>query len=354
LGVRQLRLVGFRALATQTLAFSPGLNLLFGDNASGKTSLLEALDIASRGRSFRTQHLSEIARWDGNGEWALDVAHAHAVGDDLLKLRYRGGALESRQQSEVLSREQMARSLPALILGPDLHRLMDDGPKIRRAFMDWALFHVEHTFAEHWRRYQQALRQRNAAIRRQAPRPQIFAWNDSLLSAGTVITQHRRQLVEGLRVHFAATVSTTEMLPAAEIYYRQGWAKDLSFEAALNKADAHIGAQSATPVGPHRGDLELLAGSARVQTTLSRGQQKVFLISLALALANLVHERVGRWPLLAIDDWHAELSDNTAASILDKLRTYQGQRILSSFAAPTTAVAEARLFHVEQGRFSEC
>lgn len=354
MAVRQLRLVGFRALATQTLAFSPGLNILFGDNASGKTSLLEALDIASRGRSFRTQHLSEIARWDGNGEWALDVAHDHAVGDDLLKLRYRAGNLEVRRQSEIWNREQMARSLPALILGPDLHRLMDDGPRVRRAFMDWALFHVEHTFAEHWRRYQQALRQRNAAIRRYAPKAQVSAWNDSLLSAGAVITEHRQQLVEGLKWHFAASVSKTALLPGVDINYRQGWTKNLSFEAALERADAHPGTQSPTPVGPHRGDLELLAGSARVQSSLSRGQQKVFLIILALALANLVHERVGHWPLLAIDDWHAELSDKTAALILEKLRTYQGQRIVSCFDTPITPVTEARLFHVEQGRFTEC
>lgn len=354
MAVRQLRIVGFRALANQTLSFSPTLNLVFGENASGKTSLLEALDIASRGRSFRCQHLGEIASWRGDGAWALDVRQGEATEDEPLKLRYIDGGLEARRYGESVNREQMARRFPALILGPDLHRLMEDGPKIRRAFMDWALFHVEHSFAHHWRRYQQALRQRNAAIRRHASKAEIRAWNESLLATGGAINQHRHQLINSLKLQFATTVSKANLLPDVELNYRQGWAKDQSFEAALDRADARDEIQAVTPVGPHRADLELLAAHGRVQAALSRGQQKVFLISLAIALARLVYDRVGHWPLLAIDDWQAELSDPTAAMIFDSLMAYPGQRVISGFRPPPGNYADARLFHVEQGQFSEC
>ncbi|WP_029889085.1 DNA replication/repair protein RecF [Polycyclovorans algicola] len=354
MAVRQLRLVGYRALKDQTIHFGPSLNFIIGENASGKTSLLEALDISSRGRSFRTQQLAEIACWQGDGRWALDLYQDGSVDQSPLKLRFVDGRLGAKRLDEASSREQMARSLPALILGPDLHRLTEDGPKIRRAFLDWALFHVEHPFAQHWRRYQQALRQRNAAIRRYARKAEIVAWNDTLLSAGAVINRCRHQLVDGLKIHFAKAVGELALLPDVELAYRQGWAKDVTFEAALAKADGRHEILTTTPVGPHRSDLELLAGPGRAQAVLSRGQQKVFLISLALALARTIHEKRGIWPLLAIDDWHAELSDQTAGMILNQLAEYPGQRVLSGFAPPAQPQQGAAMFHVEQGRFREC
>lgn len=355
MAVRRIRLVGFRALANQQLVLAPSLNLIVGENASGKTSLLEALDVMSRGRSFRSVQLTDIATWRGDGRWAIDLDQGEDQDIQRLKGRFQKGSFECRLHGDVVNREHMAKIFPSLILGPDLHRLMDDGPKVRRSLLDWALFHVEQSFVQHWRRYQQALRQRNAAIRRHEPLRQIHAWNEALLAEGDSITEYREQLVAALKPRFIEQVSGMSLLPDVELIYRRGWSKELSFGAALTKADDRAQSLLPTPVGPHRADLDLLATDGRAQTTLSRGQQKVFLICLAVALATVVHERMGRWPLLAIDDWQAELSEQSSSAVMALLQQYRGQRVISGFAPPTVPLGpDARVFHVEQGQFAEC
>lgn len=329
--------------------------MVVGENASGKTSLLEALDVMSRGRSFRSPHLTDIASWHGDGQWAIDLEQGIDNNVQLMKGRYQKGTFECRLHGEVISREAMAKIMPSLTLGPDLHRLMDDGPKVRRSLLDWALFHVEQSFVQHWRRYQQVLKQRNAAIRQQRPMKQICVWDETLLSEGETITRFREQLVEGLRPRFEDQIRAVALLNDVELVYRRGWSKELSFGEALHKLDDRGHSQLPTPVGPHRADLDLRSTIGRAQTTLSRGQQKVFLICLAVALANVVHERSGLWPLLAIDDWQAELSEQSSSAVIALLQRYPGQRVISGFAPPTARLGpDARVFHVEQGQFTEC
>ena len=151
--VASLDIAGFRNLRQVSLDCAPGLNLLIGPNASGKTSVLEALYVLGRGRSFRARQPRELIQ---TGATAFRVVAMMTDGDDrrtpvgiernARELTARIGGAPTRSLAD------LARWTPLLLLNPDSHRLLEDGPKQRRRFMDWGLFHAEPAFLDAWRR----------------------------------------------------------------------------------------------------------------------------------------------------------------------------------------------------------
>ena len=182
--VASLDIAGFRNLRQVSLNCAPGLNLLIGPNASGKTSLLEALYVLGRGRSFRTRQPRELIQ---TGATAFRIVATMRDGEsrrfpvgierNARELTARIGGAPTRSLAE------LARQAPVLLLNPDSHRLLEDGPKQRRRFMDWGLFHAEPGFLDAWRRYDIALRHRNAALRTQSVDRVVDAWDGELAAA---------------------------------------------------------------------------------------------------------------------------------------------------------------------------
>src|SRR5580700_1565620 len=185
MSLAELRLQDLRCMQSAELQLDARLNLISGDNGAGKTSLLEAIYLLGRGRSFRTRHTEQLMR---HGEHKLLVfgrlASAstiagtevhHAVGvsyhrRDGIEARIDGGA--------VTSLAQLSAVFPVQIIDPGIHRLVEEGPLHRRRWLDWAVFHVEPSFVLHWQSYSRTLRQRNAAIKSDAdPTP----WDGELI-----------------------------------------------------------------------------------------------------------------------------------------------------------------------------
>jgi DNA replication and repair protein RecF len=155
----------FRCVARAELELDSRCNLISGANASGKTSLLEAIFVLGRGRSFRTARTEILIR---NGAEAFTLAGKVAGAGRIRPLGMRLGrdGMEARVSGRPVSGlAELATVLPAQAIDPEVHRLVEGGPQERRRFVDWGVFHVEPSFVDHWRRYQRALRQRNAALR---------------------------------------------------------------------------------------------------------------------------------------------------------------------------------------------
>ena len=151
----------FRCVERAELQLDGRCNVISGENASGKTSLLEAIFVLGRGRSFRTAKADTLIR---NGTGAFQLT-ARVRGDGTarpLGLRFSRDGIEARYSGRpVAGLAELATVLPVQAIDPEVHRLIEGGPQERRRFVDWGVFHVEPSFVDHWRRYQRALRQRN-------------------------------------------------------------------------------------------------------------------------------------------------------------------------------------------------
>ncbi len=354
-----LDLDGFRNLAQTRLECAPGLNLLTGPNASGKTSVLEALYLLGRGRSFRARQPRELIQ---TGAPALQIAAI--VSDAEGRRTPLGLARDARQLTlrlggaPVRSLAELARCLPVLLLNPDSHRLLEDGPRQRRRFMDWGLFHAEPGFLEVWRRYDTALRHRNAALRAQAADRVVDAWDGELASAAARLDPWRETFCNALGGVLRPLAVATLGEGWVEVDYRRGWPLEPfahDFAAWLRAGRAQDRQQGHTRLGPHRADfIPRLAGRPLAEV-LSRGQQKLLVIALVLAQAELYRRQAGDACILLIDDLPAELDPLNRTRVVQALAALDSQLFVTAIEPAALALdswPEARIFQLCQGRIS--
>ncbi len=226
----------FRCVVRAELELDSRCNLISGANASGKTSLLEAIFVLGRGRSFRTARTEILirngdrgvyARGQGCGRRSHVGRSACGSGRDGMEARVSGRPVNGLAE--------LATVLPAQAIDPEVHRLVEGGPQERRRFVDWGVFHVEPSFVDHWRRYQRALRQRNAALRTHQPPSVVRAWDPELIEAGQLVADYRRRYMEQLVPH-VAEVGTRLLGEPVEIALNQGWSADRTLEEATKLA----------------------------------------------------------------------------------------------------------------------
>jgi len=327
--LRRVQVTDFRCLHRADLDLDPLFTLISGPNASGKTSLLEAIYVLGRGRSFRTRRLEPLIR---SGAERMRVVGEVELPERHVTLGVEGSSegLRARVAGErVESLAELAWVLPVQIIDPEIHRLIEEGPHRRRRFLDWGVFHVEHAFVEHWQRYQQTLRQRNAALKRRQGRAVVTAWDAELVRHGESITAARQRYIAQL-APIAATVARHLLDLELVLAYRTGWPADLDLRAALDGSFARDQELGATQPGPHRADLAIRLEGATVRDRVSRGQQKLLAAVLLLSQIKLFPEDSLARPTLLLDDPAAELDSAHLTTLLDEVRTQPLQLVVTT------------------------
>ncbi len=335
----------------------PGLNLVYGANASGKTSLLEGIHLLAHARSFRSSHIDSVI-----GHEADSLLVTGEVYDSASELRHRLGLERSRQhtrlrldQQDIRQSSSLAQLLPIQLLTPESMRLLEQGPSQRRRFLDWGLFHVEPTFHRAWRDYARALKQRNAALRSGMDPQRIRVWDQAVIENGVRIDRLRHDYVQALTpVVQDLCVSLLGFTP--QFVYRSGWRQGLELEVALEQAFDRDRQQGSTTVGPHRAELTCLTNGAAVQERFSRGQLKLLVSAMRLAQAEHLARRQGKNPVFLVDDLAAELDPQRRGAVLDALRCMDCQVFITATDRNLLDISgweASRMFHVEHGKITE-
>jgi|SRR6056297_1624610 len=341
-----LRLHAFRNIADAAIEPAPGINWLSGPNGSGKTSVLEAIHVLARGRSFRSGSIQAVIR---DGETALRVVGKRerperSLGVERSRREWRGriDGQESRRVSE------FARSLPLVLVEPASHQLVDGGPDVRRAYLDWGLFHVEHGYLDHWRRYARLLRQRNAALKQGLADSMLDALEPAMAEAADRVDRMRDHYVHRLAASAARVLGAIDLrVPEIVLDYRSSETGSSSYVQALRDSREKDREQGFTRLGPHRADLSIRAAGRLAAPRLSRGQQK--LVALLLKLAELDSLRAAPMqPLLLLDDPVSELDGPHFEQLWSWLQAQDHQTWIAAVEHPPGA--PAAMFHVEQGQ----
>lgn len=359
--VERLILNNVRIIQSAQLNPHPVLNVIDGKNASGKTTILEAIHLLGSGRSFRTHKVDTVIQ-QGSDELSAFAEIAKSDG-----LRHRLGILKRRGQpikvkvdgSMVTTSSQLAATLPVQVVSPESNILLNGGPKFRRAYLDWGLFHVEHRFHEAWRRYERALKQRNTLLRNHSVDSVRAPWDQEILQHGNEIHQVRQPY----SAHLADTVQDTfRTLFGSEleldIRYQQGWKSGRSLEESIALAQERDKEVGFTQVGPHRADWKLIYRGQPAEVSLSRGQQKLLIIAMKVAQIVDFAERTGHTPVVLFDDLVSELDKERRQSVLSFLIALGAQLFVTGTDAnellgESDSAREFRMFHVEQGQLQE-
>ena len=354
----RLRVRHLRNLTEATLQPGTRFNLIVGANASGKTSLLEAIHLLGLGTSFRTHQISNVIQYDAASAVVHGVVEDGRGGSISLGVaRHRNGSLQMRVQGkDVEKRAELTRQLPIMVLGADAHSLVEGGPRERRRYVDWGVFHVEHGYLSQWRSVQRLLDQRNRALKQGCSERELDVWDRQLAESGEALTGTRLAYLEKLLAILDSikAVLALEGLDVAVGFFR-GWKKDQSLLEMLRHSRASDRSHGFTGSGPHRAELRLRVGKHPASEILSRGQQKHLAYALRLAQGVLLAAETGRSPVVLVDDLGAELDEARQESVLMELEELGSQVFVTSLdesvrtrMSPTSV--EPAVFHVEHGQ----
>jgi DNA replication and repair protein RecF len=350
--LRRVQVTDFRCLHQANLELDPHFTLISGPNASGKTSLLEAIYMLGRGRSFRTRRLDHLIR---AGTERMIIFGEAEVSDRRVAFGVEGSkeGLRARLGGErVASLAELATALPVQIIDPEIHRLIEEGPGRRRRLLDWGVFHVEPGFIGHWQKYQQVLRQRNAALRSGLASPVVSAWDSDLVRYGELITEARTRYV-ALLAPIAQAAAGDLLNLELSLGYRTGWARELTLREALSRSWRQDQESLATQVGPQRAELVIRVGGLAAKDRISRGQQKLLAAVLLLSQMRLLPRELGARPTLLLDDPAAELDAQRLGGLIRAVQAQPLQLIVTTLHEELAEFADfgtpGRRYRMEQG-----
>jgi DNA replication and repair protein RecF len=333
--LQRIQVSDFRCLHSAELEFDPEFTLISGPNASGKTSLLESIYVLGRGRSFRTRRLDHLIRLGAN----RFVIYGEAGAERRTGLGIEGSALGMRAKlggDRVASLAELAAVLPVQIIDPEVHRLIEEGPSRRRRFLDWGVFHVEHSFVERWQQYQLVLKQRNAGLKARQPAAAVSAWDSDLVRLGVSIHDARARYVEQL-APVASDIAKRLLGLQLSLSYRSGWSRDLSLGEALKASWIHDQDSGVTQVGPQRAEIAFRLDGAPVKDRISRGQQKLLASSLLMAQLSLFPNDARIRPTLLLDDPAAELDSERLLGLIREVMEQSVQLVVTSLSTNFSA-----------------
>ena len=345
--IRQLSLTDFRNLRSTTLDFDPGVNLITGQNGSGKTSILESIFVLCQADSFRTHQLRQCVSHD-KSSFLLFGRFA----DFKAGLSKTSKKLEIHVNGEVIKRRsELVRRVPVQIVNADSFGLIDGPPQLRRAFIDWCLFHVEQSYADTWVELRHALKQRNKLLKSRRDLKLLDYWDKHLVVPSNKLHQMRRIQSEELRQILITDFTDLLKDIPIEIEYKRGWPEDVDLLEALvaqRQRDVHSGFTNA---GIHRDDLLFTLNGIKATDVLSRGQSKRLCLALLMASLALVSRGTGKRIILLIDDLHSELDSSAQHRVYQQLGSMDLQLFVSniSCSAPEGLTKDFKMFHVEHG-----
>ena len=322
--------------------------LVVGPNGAGKTNLLEALHVGTQGFSPRTRSDASLIRFGCEGARIALTGDRAGSPLELNVILHAGSAKRaSLNGARLQAAEQLRGEVATLVFTPDRLVVVKGGPAARRAYFDRALGRGTPIQAALPAEYGAALAQRNAALRGvslgYSTREALHPWTERIADLGAQLVAARREVIAALEPLFATYAGELGVGDAALRYEAQAPSQE-TLEARLDR-DLERGA---TGVGPHLDDVEILAGDRDLRAFGSQGEQRLAVLALLLAEAELVKDRRGFPPLLLLDDVLSELDPDRRRVLAERLRTY-GQALITTTSATALPAEPDQLLEVEAG-----
>jgi DNA replication and repair protein RecF len=368
LALTQLQIHHVRNLHQVKLQDLQKVNVFFGCNGSGKTSVLEAIHLLGMARSFRGSSIKSLISHDSSsctvfGTAALAPRPDASGSKATLPLGVQRNRIGEAQikigGKAVRTVAELAASLPLQVITADSFGLLTGTPGGRRQFLDWGVFHVEQKFFGTWQRFQRCIKQRNNLLRRGKISDQELAvWTRDLAQCGDAINEFRKNYFKILSPRFKEIMAQlAPSLDGMELRYQQGWDRQLSYLDALQQGQIADLEHGYTHCGPQRADIRVMAGGHLAAETLSRGQQKLVICGLKLAQGQLMTQFGRGSCTYLIDDLPSELDHHHSRLVCEVLASMESQVFITcidqeEIRSVWPLESELTMFHVEHGSVS--
>lgn len=377
--LKTLSIQSLRNLVSVNITLSASINIFYGDNGSGKTSVLEAVALLGLGRSFRSHKSRSLIHHDkseltvfGSLQTAHDVTPLAPEREPIQSTqpppcfpvgiqKFRNGSSVIKSSGELVrSAALLAKQLPLLIINANSFQLIEGSPVQRRQFLDWIVFHVKPEFATLWRGLQKTLKQRNSLLRRdKISKEELAPWDNEFIRLSEAIDQMRREVFE-IFIRDFERFDNTFSLNAHNISmeYYSGWDREISIAESLDANFDRDCRDGYTHHGPQRAEIKIKAQSKPAVDVLSRGQEKALVCAMTIAQAHVYQQLTLKKCVFLIDDLLAELDQQHSKVLVDALLALDVQVLITGVMQKELLKpwldkdVSPSVFHVKHGEVS--
>lgn len=350
--LQSLVLRSFRNIKEAHLSFSKGANLIQGDNAQGKTSLLEALSLLSTGRSFRTRYLSELIK-EGESAFYIEASFMKDGVVQSVSASFDGKTRTMKHnQTGYPSFIPLLGLLPIVLLVPGDISLLSGHPADRRRFIDLHLSQADPLYLRHLTHYFKAMKQRNHLLR-QMDDLAITPWEQIMARSSAYLVPKRAEAAARLApllTHFMQLLSGGK--DQLDMHYQPSChdeSNPLHFLEKLQKGRRRDMEMKCSHVGPHRDDFLFTIDNREARIFSSEGQKRCLIAALRLAEWQRLQSMVGHPPLIAIDDFGIHLDAERHDHMQSLLKEVGQLFVTSPMSLENALFDEKAFFHMEKG-----
>lgn len=364
--IEQLSLNNFRNYEELNISFENKVNVILGENAQGKTNVMEAIYVLAMAKSHRTSNDKELIRWDEEYAKIEGRIQKHYGSVPMQLLVSKKGKKAKCNHIEQQKLSQYVGNMNVVMFAPEDLHLVKGSPQVRRRFIDMEIGQVSPIYLHDMSQYQKILQQRNHYLKmlqtkKQADQTVLEILTEQFIQMAVKIVIKRFEFLRVLEnwaqpIHKGISrgleTLKIEYKPSVDVLEAQDLSKMVkSFEERYSKVKTREIERGTTLFGPHRDDLQFFVNERDVQTFGSQGQQRTTALSVKLAEIELIHSEIKEYPILLLDDVLSELDDYRQSHLLN---TIQGK--VQTFVTTTSidgidhqTLTDASTFVVDSG-----
>jgi len=363
--IQHLKLNQFRNYQNADVQLSSGLNFFYGDNAQGKTNLLESVYVAAYGKSFRTNTLTDLIHTGAeHGLVELDYIKLNSQGSVRAVVSSNGQRSLFVNGQPMPKRVDYIGQIHVVLFSPEDLKLIKEGPSERRLFVDRELSHLNRVYLNHLMKYHKVLKQRNLVLKQGHQRNRLEAyleiWDQQLAYYGARMIVKRLNFIQ--RLNTLARLMHKRITDGRETL-------EIKYESSLNLNGTDVNEieeqlinllhqkidldqkRGYTSVGPHRDDFCVWIDQIDARRYGSQGQQRTAALSIKLSELEIVKEEIGEYPILLLDDVMSELDPNRQHFLLDAIKNIQSILTLTDLKGMKPEILkEADCKHIQSGK----
>ena len=325
--ITKLKLENFRNYNIQEIEFNRGINVIYGDNAQGKTNILEAIFLCSMGKSFRTSKDKELIKI--NSDYAkINIEYEKSDREGKIDYIIADKKNISVNGVKIKKLSELLGNINSIIFSPDDMEILKDGPQKRRKFLNMLISQLRPRYIFNMNAYNKTLEQRNNYLRQikleNKPENMLEIWDEKLANHAQIIYEFRKEFVDKLLKKIVDIhKNITDNSEIIDLKYISEFKNKESYKQKLienRKNDIYKGY---TTKGIHRDDLEVYLNGKNINLYGSQGQFRTAILSLKLSELYVIYDEIGEYPILLLDDFMSELDDKRRKKFVENITDAQ-------------------------------
>ena len=353
--IEKIKLNNFRNYENLEIDLNKNINIIYGDNAQGKTNILEAIFLGSLGKSFRTKKEKEMIKFN-NDKLLVEIFYQKKDRDGKIKIEIGNKKQISINGIKIKKLSELLGNINIVIFTPDDINILKDGPEKRRRFLDMMIGQLRPNYVYNLNMYLKTIEQRNNYLRQikeeNKPEEMLEIWDEKLAEYGEKIYIYRKEFIEKIIKKINEIHSKiTDEKEIIEIEYLSNCSKKDEYLKLLKERRKLDIIKGFTTKGIHRDNFVIYINDKEVSIYGSQGQNRTVILSLKLAELNVIYDEIGEYPIFLLDDFMSELDEKRRKNFLNNIENTQV--ILTGTEKIDLKNLEYKLFNVKNGNITE-